>query len=77
MVIKYVIRGEKVTESDGKKTVVAHLPDARTITLSQAAYIDTIVKWLNLQSTSPLLTPIDPSIHLLKDQAHSPHRIWG
>jgi len=27
MVIKYVIRGEKVTESDGKKTVVAHLPD--------------------------------------------------
>jgi len=27
MVIKYVIRGGKVTESDGKKTVVAHLPD--------------------------------------------------
>jgi len=31
MVIKYVIRGEKVTESDGKKTVVAHLPDARNL----------------------------------------------
>ena len=29
MVIKYVIRGEKVTESNGKKTVVAHLPDVR------------------------------------------------
>jgi len=28
MVIKYVIREEKVTESDGKKTVIAHLPDA-------------------------------------------------
>jgi len=27
MVIKYVIRGGKVTESDGKKKVVAHLPD--------------------------------------------------
>jgi len=27
MVIKYVIREEKVTESDGKKTVIAHLPD--------------------------------------------------
>jgi len=28
MVIKYVIRGGKVTESDRKKTVVVHLPDA-------------------------------------------------
>jgi len=31
MVIKYVIRGEKVTESDGKKTVVAHLPDEPSV----------------------------------------------
>jgi len=31
MVIKYVIREEKVTESDGKKTVIAHLPDVATL----------------------------------------------
>jgi len=42
---------------------------SRTITLSQATYIDTIVKRFNLESASPLQTPIDPNVHLSKDQS--------
>ena len=42
---------------------------SKTITLSQAAYIDSVVKRFNLESASPLQTPIDPSVHLSKDQS--------
>ena len=42
---------------------------SKSITLSQAAYIDTVVKRFNLESASPLQTPIDPSIHLSKEQS--------
>jgi len=38
MVIKYVIRGGKVTESDRKKTVIAHLPDAHTSQFSSVLF---------------------------------------
>jgi len=42
---------------------------SKTITLSQAAYIDTIAKRFNLESASPLQTPIDPNAQLSKDQS--------
>ena len=44
---------------------------SRTITLSQAAYIDSVVKRFNLSSASPLRTPIDPNAQLSKDQCPS------
>ena len=47
----------------------------RTISLSQAAYIDSVVKRFNLTSATPLQTPIDPSAQLSKDQSPStPHQ---
>ena len=50
---------------------VKHDRISRTITLSQAAYIDSIVKRFNLSSASPLRTPIDPNAQLSKDQCPS------
>ena len=44
---------------------------SRTITLSQAAYIDSIIKRFNLSSASPLSTPIDHNALLSKDQSPS------
>ena len=43
----------------------------RTITLSQTVYIDSVVKWFNLTTASPLRMPIDPNAHLSKDQSSS------
>jgi len=42
---------------------------SKTITLSQAAYIDSVVKRFNLESAPPLQTPIDPNAQLSKDQS--------
>lgn len=47
---------------------------SKTISLSQMAYIDSLVKRFNLIDTPPLLTPIDPNMLLSKDQSPStPH----
>ena len=43
----------------------------RTITLSQTAYIDSVVKRFNLTTTSPLHMPINPNAHFSKDQSTS------
>jgi hypothetical protein len=43
----------------------------RTITLSQTAYINSVVKRFNLETASPLRTPIDPNAQLSKDQCPS------
>ena len=42
---------------------------SKTITLSQAAYVDSVVKRFNLTSASPLQTPINPSALLSKSQS--------
>ena len=47
---------------------------SKTISLSQAAYIDSIVKRFNLSSASPLKTPIDTNAQLSKDQCPSTTR---
>jgi len=50
----------------------------RTISLSQAAYIDSVVKRFHLTSASPLQTPIDPNALLSKSQSPStPHQKEG
>ena len=38
--------------------------EARTISLSQRVYIDTILSCFNLESANPLSTPTDPNTHL-------------
>ena len=43
----------------------------RTITLSQTAYINSVVKRFNLTTASPLRMPINPNTHLSKDQSPS------
>ena len=48
----------------------------RTISLSQSAYIDSVVKRFNLTSAAPLGTPLDPSIQLSKDQSPSTTQHW-
>ena len=48
----------------------------RTISLSQSAYIDSVVKQFNLMSAVPLRTPLDPSIQLSKDQSPSTTQHW-
>ena len=47
---------------------------SRTITLSQATYIDSVVKQLNLSSAFPLSTPIDHNILLSRAQSPSTPR---
>ena len=48
---------------------------SKAITLSQAAYIDSIVKRFNLETASPVQTPLDPNVHLSKEQSPStPHQ---
>ena len=47
---------------------------SRTISLSQAAYIDAIVKRFQLVDAPPLSTPIDPNALLSKDQSPSTPR---
>ena len=44
---------------------------SRTITLLQTAYINSVVKQFNLETASPLRTPIDPNAQLLRDQCPS------
>ena len=44
---------------------------SRTITLSQAAYIDSVVKRFNLTDASPLRTPLDLNAQLSKEQSPS------
>ena len=46
----------------------------KTISLSQTAYIDSLVKRFNLGDAPPLSTPIDPNALLLKDQSPSTPR---
>src|SRR6266481_4759680 len=46
---------------------ITHDRCARTISLSQAAYIEDITKWLRLQDTHPVTTPLDPHTVLSKD----------
>ena len=48
----------------------------KTISLSQSAYIDSVVKRFNLTSASPLGTPLDPSSQLSKDQSPSTTSHW-
>jgi hypothetical protein len=48
----------------------------KTISLSQSADIDSIVKCFNLTSAQPLGTPLDPSIQLSKDQSPSTTSHW-
>jgi hypothetical protein len=45
--------------------------DKRTISLSQTAYIDSLVKRFNLVDAPPLSIPIDPNAYLSKDQCPS------
>ena len=42
--------------------------EARTISLSQSSYINTILTWFNFTDLKLLSMPMDPSIHFLKDQ---------
>ena len=42
---------------------------AGTIHLSQRAYIDAILRCFHLSDTKPLLTPMDPQVHLSSEQA--------
>ena len=39
----------------------------QTLSISQEAYINSIVRHFNLEDAKPLLTPIDSNTHLLKD----------
>ena len=48
----------------------------KTISLSQSAYIDSVVKRFNLTSASPLGTSLDPSSQLSKDQSPSTTSHW-
>ena len=50
---------------------VKHDWTTRTITLSQTAYIDSVVKRFNLTTAFPLHMPINPNTHLSKDQSPS------
>ncbi|THH13391.1 hypothetical protein EW146_g6815 [Bondarzewia mesenterica] len=47
---------------------------ARTVALSQRAFIDTIVSRFNLENAKPLSTPLDPSFPLNKTQCPSTPR---
>jgi hypothetical protein len=38
------------------------------MSLSQETYIDSILTWFNFTDLKPFATPMDPSIHFLKDQ---------
>ena len=42
---------------------------ARTISLSQESYIDSILMHFNLTDAKPMSTPMDPSMRFLKDQS--------
>jgi len=46
---------------------VIHNHEAQTISLSQAAYIDTIAHRFNLETSTPVSTPLDPNVILSKD----------
>ena len=48
--------------------------NSKTISLSQSAYVDSIVKRFNLVDAPPLSTPIDPNALLSKDQCPSTPR---
>jgi hypothetical protein len=43
--------------------------NAKTISLSQEAYIDKILKHFNLQDAKTVQMPIDPNMKLTKDQS--------
>ncbi|ETW77457.1 hypothetical protein HETIRDRAFT_247227, partial [Heterobasidion irregulare TC 32-1] len=47
---------------------------ARTLSLSQAAYIDVIIARFNLDEANPLTTPLDPSFILNSTQSPSTPR---
>jgi hypothetical protein len=42
--------------------------ETRTISLSQAFYINSILTWFNFTDLKPFATPMDPSVHFSKDQ---------
>ena len=42
--------------------------EARTLSLSQSSYIDSILTRFNFTDLKPFATPMDPSIHFSKDQ---------
>ena len=44
---------------------------SKSISFSQEAYIDKILSLFNLQDSKTHITPIDPNIHLSKDQCSS------
>ena len=44
---------------------------SKFISFSQEAYIDKILSWFNLEDSKMHITPIDPNIHLSKDQCPS------
>ena len=50
---------------------VEHDPDNQTISLSQHAYLDSIIARFNFDDTKPVLTPMDPSVPLMKTQSAS------
>jgi hypothetical protein len=45
---------------------------ARTISINQGTYIDTITAWFNLTSTKPIYTPADMGTILTKEQCPKP-----
>jgi hypothetical protein len=50
--------------------------EARTISLSQESYIDSILTKFNFTDLKPFATPMDPSIHFSKDQcAQTPEEV--
>ena len=50
---------------------IKHDHGAQTISLSQRAYIDTILSWFNLETANSLSTPADPNAHLMMIQSPS------
>jgi Reverse transcriptase (RNA-dependent DNA polymerase) len=49
---------------------IEHNWNAKTIVISQAAYIDHIINRVNLQDAKSCVTPLDPNLKLSKDQCH-------
>jgi Reverse transcriptase (RNA-dependent DNA polymerase) len=39
----------------------------QALSISQEAYINSVIRWFNLEDSKPLSTPIDSNTHLLKD----------
>ena len=76
MVIKYVIRGEKVTESDGKKTVVAHLPDVTLVPDLDIALLATSLthiahRWFAHRATAKYVC-LPTTQDWISDSGHAP-----